>query len=177
VIKKNVADFTRQIKQDVGVGSNVQMLRTLHKIGMLLELNIKQQIIGISLVDQGHLLNSIRYSVDLTDEGGVVTIGSYGVKYAAIHEYGGVILPVKAKRLTIPHAPWAKYHVARDFQLVRIKNMLVDRSKLIPGSDKIPDNAIGFWLVKKSTIKEKRYMRDGIQKSKSDIISTLRAMG
>ena len=163
-----------------------QLLRALHRIGMLMELKIKEQIVRINLVDYGALLNSIRYEVRVTPGGGEVVVGSYGVKYARIHEFGTVgaggdlpdIVPVRAGALTIPKAPWAKGHTAREFKLVRIANMLVDPNKM-RGAAKgtIPEDAIGFYLAKRARIRPKRYMRDGIANATPRTIEILRDLG
>jgi hypothetical protein len=158
----------------------------MHRIGSLMELKIKSRIVQIGLVDFGSLLNSIRYEARITEDGAEVTVGSYGVKYARIHEFGTVgaggslpdIVPVRAKKLTIPASPWAKDHLARDFKLVRIKNMLVDPARLRNSRDgKIPRDAIGFWLADRARIKPKHYMRDGIAEATPRIVEILRALG
>lgn len=58
------------------------------RIGTILQSQIKLNIRQQGLIDTGTLLNSIRY--ELISEGGKsgVRFGSYGVKYAAVHEYG-----------------------------------------------------------------------------------------
>jgi phage gpG-like protein len=152
--------------------SKPQLYRALTRVGMLLEYKTKENIVRKGLVDHGYLLNSIKYTVDLNDTGGTVTIGSYGVKYAAIHEFGGDIYPRRARALTIPVAPWAKYHRARDFDLVRIGSILVDPKKA-KGKIPIPKDAIGFRLAKKVTMPERSYMRAAIDQSLPRIIRIL----
>lgn len=58
------------------------------RIGVLLESQIKLNIRQQGLIDTGNLLNSIRY--ELINENGKkgIRLGSFGVKYAAAHEYG-----------------------------------------------------------------------------------------
>jgi phage gpG-like protein len=157
--------------------NKVTIERSLHRIGMLLEANIKAKISNIGLVDQGALLNSIRYSVKMQKDGGVVRVGSYGVVYAAIHEFGGVITPKQAGALTIPMAPWAKGRRARDFKLVRIGSLLVDPKRLERGSNRIPDIAKGFALVKSVRIPQRSYMRSTIKDQTPNIIKILRELG
>ncbi len=56
-------------------------------------------------VMSGRLLNSIGRSKKVREEGSGVFIGEIGPKgvpYAAIHEFGGTIVPTKAQALTIP---------------------------------------------------------------------------
>jgi len=58
------------------------------RIGTILAAQMKINIRQQGLIDTGTLLNSIRY--DFTREGNRfgLNIGSYGVKYAASHEFG-----------------------------------------------------------------------------------------
>ena len=163
-----------------------QLLRAMDRIGGLMEARIKQRIVEINLIDNSYLINSIRYEVHATPDGAEVVVGSYGVKYARIHEFGTVgaggslpdIVPVRARKLTIPASPWAKDHRARDFKLIRIKNMLVDPTRLRNSPDgKIPRDAIGFWLADRARIKPKHYMRDGVAAVTPRIIDILRELG
>jgi hypothetical protein len=52
----------------------------------------------------GRLINSIPASKTITERGRQIegTVGPVGIKYAAIHEYGGWIYPKEAEALTIP---------------------------------------------------------------------------
>lgn len=168
--------FQRQLEVSAPTGGP-QLERALYRIGMISEARIKARISRIGLVDQGALINSIRYNVSMESDGGTVTVSSDGVKYAAIHEFGGEITPKNARALTIPAAPWAKYRRARDFKLIRIKNILVDPNRLTPGSKTIPRDAIGFRLVKRVTIRPKWYFRDGIRDAAPTIVEILRGIG
>jgi len=64
-----------------------RMVETLLSIGLTLETQIKLNIRSQGLIDTGRLLNSIRHQLE---PGGIpaVSIGSFGVPYAAIHEFG-----------------------------------------------------------------------------------------
>lgn len=73
--------------------NSVTMTRALHRIGILLEGTIKRRIVERGLIDTGRLINSIAYRVDTIQDGGQVTVGSEGVIYARIHEFGGIIRP------------------------------------------------------------------------------------
>ena len=56
-------------------------------------------------VRTGHLRSSIRPYVEREDGKLIGKVGSYGVKYARIHELGGVILPKKASALRFQVEP------------------------------------------------------------------------
>lgn len=150
----------------------IALERALHRIGMLITAKAKIN----APVDFGHLRNSIFYEVDMKEGGGVLTVGTRGVPYAAIHEFGGVIRPVRARWLTIPIAPWAKYRRASDFNLIRIGRLLVDPDKLGSG-DTIPQDAKGFFLARQATIRAKRYFGRSIDESAPTIVKILRELG
>lgn len=63
----------------------------LLRIGFLLESQIKLNIRRKRIIDTGRLFNSIRH--ELYKRGSVVGVqaGSFGVPYAAIHEFGGTM--------------------------------------------------------------------------------------
>ncbi len=61
-----------------------KMREMYHRIGMLIATETSLNIKRAPLIDTGNLLNSIQYKVS---ENGV-EIGSYGVPYAAFHEFG-----------------------------------------------------------------------------------------
>lgn len=50
----------------------------------------------------GHLAQRVALPIARTKGGSSVTIQTRGIPYAFIHEYGGTIVPVKAKMLTVP---------------------------------------------------------------------------
>lgn len=65
-----------------------RLKEALLRIGILLESEIKLNIRRNRLIDTGNLLNSIRYQLFQRGEVQGVTVGSYGVPYAAVHEFG-----------------------------------------------------------------------------------------
>lgn len=85
-----------QVKREL----TLQMFRAL----TVLETAIKQNIRSKSglKVRTGALLNSVKK--DVYEEGGAVVgeVGTEGVPYARIHEFGGTIRPKNAQNLTIP---------------------------------------------------------------------------
>jgi phage gpG-like protein len=59
------------------------------RIGMLVSAKAKMNVRRYGMIDTGRLVNSLRYQIHKTDSGLGVKIGSFGVPYAAIHEFGG----------------------------------------------------------------------------------------
>lgn len=69
--------------------------------GHAMEAQIKINIRSQGLIDTGNLINSIQVrDVKESGQGAECTVGSAGVIYAAIHEFGGTILPKRAKMLS-----------------------------------------------------------------------------
>lgn len=105
-----------------------------------------------------------------------VSVGGVGVPYAAIHEYGGPIEPVKAKWLTIPNSreyPWLTGKRAGEFdglQFVPLgpgRAALIDQ-KLAPGGadddeGDVPfQSLVMFWLRKKVMMPERPYFQPAV---------------
>lgn len=66
-----------------------ELRETLLRIGFLVETEAKFNVRRRQIVDTGRLLNSIR--TELFRKGSIVgvRVGSFGVPYAAMHEFGG----------------------------------------------------------------------------------------
>lgn len=78
--------FKRRISQ-IDVDSDA-MRAALLRIGIRLQADIKINIRSKGLIDKGHLINSINYELFKDGSSIGVNVGSYGVKYAAVHEFG-----------------------------------------------------------------------------------------
>jgi len=65
--------------------SDPTVKKALTRIGGVLQGTMRRNIIRMKAVDNGGLLNSIQYKID----GQTLSVGSYGIKYAARNEYGG----------------------------------------------------------------------------------------
>lgn len=65
-----------------------EMMRILTRIGMRLEQETKLNIRKQAIIDTGNLFNSIRYQISQTATGMRLSVGSFGVRYAKIHEFG-----------------------------------------------------------------------------------------
>jgi phage gpG-like protein len=66
-----------------------QVKQALVRIGTVLEAQMKLNIRRNKMIDHGGLLNSIKYYVSQSGNSAFVSVGSYGIKYAAINEFGG----------------------------------------------------------------------------------------
>ena len=80
-------DFIAKMRQRVSPDSTavqVALTRAAFLITNQAKINIRQQ----RLIDTGRLLNSVRHEFFRTEEGQGVRVGSFGVSYAAIHEFG-----------------------------------------------------------------------------------------
>lgn len=63
--------------------------KRLTRIALLLENQTKINVRRQGIVDTGNLLNSIQSRVVSNQNSAIVSYGSYGVTYAALHEFGG----------------------------------------------------------------------------------------
>lgn len=122
------------------------------------------------LVDTGALLNSVKGNYILAGKNkAIVTVGSYNVPYAAIHEFGGVIKP-KGEFLTIPFSPKAKGLRVRNYPggLFRPKgkNVLLDSET----------KELAYILARKVTIPARPYLRLAIERSEKKITEILESL-
>lgn len=69
--------------------NNSESQERLVRIALLLENQTKLNIRRQGIVDTGNLLNSIQSSVVANETSAIIQYGSYGVVYAALHEFGG----------------------------------------------------------------------------------------
>jgi hypothetical protein len=66
-----------------------QMKMALARIGTVLQAEMRQNIGRHRMIDQGRLLNSIKYEITQSGDTAFLTVGSFGVRYAARNEFGG----------------------------------------------------------------------------------------
>lgn len=96
------------------------------RTGIILTSEIKLNIRRQGLIDTGRLLNSIRYEMEQSAGRAILRVGSFGVPYAAAHEFGdhrthsvraysrsslnGSMFSVRAhdRRANIPARPYLK---------------------------------------------------------------------
>ena len=117
---------------------------------------------GTTLVESSRLLNSIYYQI----QGDTIIIGT-NIKYAAIHQFGGIITPSKAKFLAIPLTKRAKVISPRDFSDTFVAKGVIfrkdDNGKITP-----------LYALKKQVKIPARpflFLDDNDKKDISDIIS------
>jgi len=73
-------------------GDDNKLRTALIRVGSVLEAETKLNIRRWGMVDTGRLINSIRYQVnELSGNKMELSVGSYGVDYAAMNEYGGKV--------------------------------------------------------------------------------------
>ena len=70
---------------------NPRIHESLLRIGFLLESQVKLNIRRKRIIDTGRLLNPIRHELIKRGQIVGVQVGSFGVPYAAIHEFGGIM--------------------------------------------------------------------------------------
>lgn len=68
---------------------NPRVNEALLRIGLLLEAEVRQNIRRKGIIDTGRLLNSIRHEIYKKRDSVGVKVGSFGVPYAGMHEFGG----------------------------------------------------------------------------------------
>jgi len=69
--------------------SDPRIKDVLLRIGLLIEAETKQNIRRKGIIDTGRLLNSIQHELFGSQDRVGVRVGSFGVPYAAQHEFGG----------------------------------------------------------------------------------------
>jgi phage gpG-like protein len=132
------------------------------------------------LVNTGALLNSIKSEYHIKQKNNaIVTLGSYNVPYAAIHEFGGVI-KARGKYLTIPANAIARqggglrvrnYPNKLYFRGNGTKGVALDATK----SKDDPDR-IAYYLKNKVTIPARPYLRLAIERSEAQILKILEGL-
>jgi phage gpG-like protein len=113
--KNNLSKFEQAIlarinkrvkKQRKSRFSERPMRNKAQRIGALLTLQTKKNIRGHRLIDTGRLINSIGFFASRTSEKGfILEYGSFGVKYAGVHEFGS------QKTVTVPGHTRQQTHV------------------------------------------------------------------
>lgn len=155
--------------------------RVLREIGFQIEnqtkLNIRRGGTGPNkkqggLIDTGALINSVFHEVIGRGDVSELVAGSKGVVYAAIHEFGGVITPVRAKALTIPLTPEAKKKRARDFVGTFI--IQTDSGQAFIARQ-VGDNIERLYMLRQSvTIPARPYLRPAFKKVVPKFMDKLR---
>lgn len=124
-----------------------EMTKALTKIGVLIETETKLNIRRKKIIDLGALYNSVKYALFKSNSGGGVTVGSFGVPYAAIHEFGGPFTDRQRKAM---------------FANLR------KRGKLNKGQSK--------GVIKGDRIIARPYLRPAIKRYRSEIVDIIRGI-
>lgn len=125
---------------------------------------------------------NLRNSVALTAIGPYtfrVTVGNEQVPYATIHEYGGMIYPVRAKWLTIPASnkggqldffnEITSGHRAREFDLFRVGKGLYFRSPHRQAKRRGEVGELAYLLAKQAKMPPRPYFRPAAQSLEQDV--------
>jgi hypothetical protein len=141
---------------------------------LLIESSVKEQITSIHLIDTGRLRSSIHsdvVSVTLRSFRGEVAAKS-DVKYAAIHEFGGILVST-----TVHNLPRASSIRGAELKLIPTSARIfawTDKGVTRPG----PGDKEGWKILRKSgqahfaravIIPARYYMRDGVDKVKGKV--------
>ena len=148
-----------------------QIKEALLRIGIMLQTQIKLNIRSRGLIDTGRLINSIKYKIYANSSTSKVEVGSYGVPYAAIHEFGGDITPRNARFLTIPLSDEFRGRSARDFDDLFVKKI---GGKLFLVRNR-KGGGLQFAYVLRSSvhIPPRPYMRPALKQKQDDIVKII----
>lgn len=172
-VTKRVADRLDRLAQRIDNGKAVQAM--LISIGRTWQASARKNATRSPKVDTGTLRDSLQFRLLMRNSRMVLELGSYGVPYAAIHEFGGVIRPKTGKYLTIPAHKDYRGRRAREIEdLVFIGKYKGGRKRKTPFLWDEYNNRVAFWLVKRVEIKEKRYMRDALEKTRKRMPAIIR---
>ena len=122
---------------------------------LVLENAIKQNIQDRKLVDTGTMLRSVGSEITERSTTRVTAVAGTNLVYAAIHEFGGTIVPRNAQFLSIPLTSEAKrYNSPRDFPQKLHAIINGDRGVLVDEGD-----TAQYALVKSVNMPARPYMR------------------
>jgi len=132
--------------------SSPELKKALTRIGGVLQGTMRMNIVRMKAVDNGGLLNSIQYQID--DQ--TLSVGSYGIPYAARNEYGG---------------PMTHRQVAAMFYYMRQASKLtsVDKSQKNATNPVvfISKDGLGYW-------RPRPFIGDALKNKRDFVIRTLR---
>ena len=72
----------------LGDPNSAKIRQAFLRIGSVLQAQMRTNVTGQGLIDTGNLRARILYRVTQTKDSAVLEVGSFGVPYAAIHEFG-----------------------------------------------------------------------------------------
>jgi hypothetical protein len=164
VISRKLKEATQRSPQIVLQHLN----RAMSASALWTETKIKEFITEIGLVDTGLLRSRVHgrvVSANIRQVKGEVATNN--VKYARIHEYGGTILPKNGRALAIPFNKASALIQATAGSLRNVPGLYVvsgqGRANAFLYQSGNP--RVGWTLVKSVYIREKRFMRTGLQRA------------
>jgi hypothetical protein len=132
--------------------SSPELKKALTRIGGVLQGTMRMNIVRMKAVDNGGLLNSIQYQIDNQ----TLSVGSYGIPYAARNEYGG---------------PMTHRQVAAMFYYMRQASKLTSVDKSQKNSTNpvvfISKDGLGYW-------RPRPFIGDALKNKRDFVIRTLR---
>ena len=131
-----------------------QIIQALHRIGSVLKAEMRLNIVRQKAVDLGGLLNSIQYSIDVKDGQTILSVGSFGIPYAAINEFGG---------------PMTRQQVGAMFASLR------DRNKSIKAGHRLGKGVVTVNSDKTGFFRARPYIRPAFEKHQNFIIQMIRS--
>ena len=78
-----------------------QVRQALTRIGTVLAAEMKMNAQRKKIVRNGGLINSIKYEVTQSGSEAFVSVGSFGIKYAAMNEFGGQMTRAQVRRMFV----------------------------------------------------------------------------
>lgn len=130
-----------------------QLRQALTRIGVRVSAQMRLNIRQKGIVDQGALFNSIDWKLGTNADGAFVEVGSYGIIYAAMNEYGG---------------PMSKRQVGAMFAAMRNRNGKGRRAG--KGIVRINKDGTGNW-------KARPFIRPALRDNRTYILDIIRKLG
>jgi len=166
---RDLIDYIKRLDTGISKSTALATLAMSKDTEILAKRNATQQFTGRNGRRlSGQLLNSIFSGVERTGPNTYESfVGTRGIPYGAIHEFGGTIKPVRAKNLWIPHHANTRRMTPREFMALKRANpseyFLNDK---VAGRwiSKNPNRLMPlFFLTKQSVIPERPYLRPAIE--------------
>ena len=125
----------------------------LTRIGSVLQAEMRLNIGRHKMIDRGRLLNSIKYEIEQSGDTAFLSVGSYGIRYAAMNEFGGAMSRAQVRAM---------------FVALREQNGKVKRAG--KGIITINPDGTGWW-------RERPFIRPAIIKHREFMLDMLRTLG
>ena len=130
----------------------------LIRIGTVLQAQIRLNIDRYNVRGlTGYLRNSINYKVEQSGSAAFVSVGAYGVKYAAQNEFGGSMSKAQVHRMFISLRETGQLNKAA-------------RGRSGKGIVTINSDGTGYW-------KPRPFLRDSLKQQRGFIVDVIRSIG